>query len=31
MLLSHCTRQNGMDAEEIRKYLKVEEDYEDIC
>ncbi|KAJ7770243.1 meiotic nuclear division protein 1 [Mycena maculata] len=31
MLLSHLTRQHGMDAGEIRRYLGVEEEYEDIC
>ncbi|KAJ7218067.1 meiotic nuclear division protein 1, partial [Mycena pura] len=31
MLLSHFTRQYGVDAEEIRRHLGVEETYEDIC
>ncbi|THH21318.1 hypothetical protein EW146_g189 [Bondarzewia mesenterica] len=31
ILVSHFTRQNGVDAEEIRKYLGVADDYEDIC
>jgi hypothetical protein len=30
MLLAHFTRQNGVDAEELRKYLGVGEDYEDV-
>lgn len=30
MLLSHFTRQYGVDPEEIRKYLGIGEDYEDI-
>lgn len=30
ILLSHFTRQHGVDPEEIRKYLGVGEDYEDI-
>ncbi|KAJ7346617.1 meiotic nuclear division protein 1 [Mycena olivaceomarginata] len=31
MLLSHFTRQHGVDAGEIRRHLGVEEEYEDIC
>ncbi|GJE94981.1 meiotic nuclear division protein 1 [Phanerochaete sordida] len=31
VLLSHFTRQYGVDADEIRKYLGVSDDYEDIC
>ncbi|KAJ7045518.1 meiotic nuclear division protein 1 [Mycena alexandri] len=31
MLLSHFTRQYGVDAGEIRRHLGVEEEYEDIC
>ncbi|KII92401.1 hypothetical protein PLICRDRAFT_133971 [Plicaturopsis crispa FD-325 SS-3] len=31
VLLSHFTRQNGVDPEDIRKFLGVPEDYEDIC
>lgn len=31
VLLSHFKRQYGVDADEIRKYLGVGEDYEDIC
>lgn len=31
VLLSHFTRQYGVDADEIRKYLGVGDDYEDIC
>lgn len=31
MLLTHFTRQHGVDPAEIRKYLGVSEDYEDIC
>lgn len=31
MLLSHFTRQNGVDAGEVRRYLGVEDEYEDIC
>ncbi|KIJ67711.1 hypothetical protein HYDPIDRAFT_107183 [Hydnomerulius pinastri MD-312] len=30
ILLAHFTRQNGVDAQEIRKFLDVSEDYEDI-
>ncbi|OBZ68021.1 Meiotic nuclear division protein 1 [Grifola frondosa] len=30
LLLSHFTRQNGVEASEVRKYLGVDEDYEDI-
>jgi len=30
ILLSHFSRQNGVEADEIRKYLGVNEDYEDI-
>ena len=30
MLLSHFTRQHGIDSEEIRRYLGVGDDYEDI-
>lgn len=30
ILLSHFTRQTGMDAQDIRKYLEIGEDYEDI-
>jgi len=31
VLLSHFTRQTGVPAEDIRKYLEIGEDYEDIC
>ncbi|TFY56819.1 hypothetical protein EVG20_g8781 [Dentipellis fragilis] len=31
ILLSHFTRQNGVEADDVRKYLGVGEDYEDIC
>ncbi|ETW80586.1 hypothetical protein HETIRDRAFT_452150 [Heterobasidion irregulare TC 32-1] len=31
ILLAHFTRQNGVEAEEVRKYLGVSDDYEDIC
>ena len=31
MLLSHFTRQNGVDPDEVRKYLGIGDDYEDIC
>ncbi|KAF7376146.1 Meiotic nuclear division protein 1 [Mycena sanguinolenta] len=31
MLLSHFTRQHGVDAGDIRRHLEVEEEYEDIC
>ncbi|PIL23723.1 hypothetical protein GSI_13473 [Ganoderma sinense ZZ0214-1] len=30
MLLSHFTRQNGIDAADVRTYLGVEEEYEDL-
>ncbi|KAG0704518.1 meiotic nuclear division protein 1 [Suillus ampliporus] len=30
ILLSHFTRQNGMDAQDIRRYLEIDDDYEDI-
>ncbi|KAJ7170554.1 meiotic nuclear division protein 1 [Mycena crocata] len=31
MLLSHFTRQHGADAGDIRRYLGVDEEYEEIC
>ena len=31
VLLSHFTRQFSVDPDEIRKYLGVSDDYEDIC
>jgi len=31
MLLSHFTRQNGVDPGDVRKFLDINEDYEDIC
>ena len=31
MLLSHFTRQNGVDPADIRAVLGIGEDYEDIC
>jgi hypothetical protein len=31
MLLSHFTRQNGVDPGDVRKFLGVSEEYEDIC
>jgi hypothetical protein len=31
MLLSHFTRQNGVDPADIRTVLGIGEDYEDIC
>jgi hypothetical protein len=31
ILLSHFTRQYGVDPDEIRRHLGVSEDYEDIC
>ncbi|KAJ7462307.1 meiotic nuclear division protein 1 [Mycena galericulata] len=31
MLLSHFTREHGADAGDIRRYLGVEDEYEDIC
>ncbi|KAF8893355.1 meiotic nuclear division protein 1 [Infundibulicybe gibba] len=31
MLLGYFTRQTGIDASEIRKYLDIDEEYEDIC
>jgi hypothetical protein len=31
MLLAHFTRQNGVEPAEIRKYLGIGEEYEDIC
>jgi len=31
MLFSHFTRQTGLNPEEIRKYLEIGDDYEDIC
>ncbi|KAJ7188264.1 meiotic nuclear division protein 1 [Mycena filopes] len=31
MLLSHFTRQHGVDAKEIRGHLGVDDEYEDIC
>ncbi|KAF8070154.1 meiotic nuclear division protein 1 [Lyophyllum atratum] len=30
-LLAHFTRQNGVDPAEIRKFLDIDEEYEDIC
>lgn len=30
-MASHFTRQNGVDPADIRKYLEIGEDYEDIC
>lgn len=30
ILLAHFTRQNGVDVQEIRRYLEIGEDYEDI-
>ena len=30
LLLSHFTRQNGVEAADIRTYLGVDEEYEDI-
>jgi len=30
ILLSHFTRQTGMDVQDIRRYLEIGEDYEDI-
>jgi hypothetical protein len=30
-LLSYFTRQNGVDGGEVRKYLEIGDDYEDIC
>lgn len=30
MLLGYFTRQSGVEAAEIRKYLGIEDDYEDI-
>ncbi|KAH9946967.1 meiotic nuclear division protein 1, partial [Amylocystis lapponica] len=31
LLLSHFTRQHGVDPTEIKKYLGVDDEYEDIC
>ncbi|KAI0066089.1 meiotic nuclear division protein 1, partial [Artomyces pyxidatus] len=31
ILLSYFTRQNGVDAEDVRKYLGIGAEYEDIC
>jgi hypothetical protein len=31
MLLAHFTRQNGVEPAEIRRYLGIDEVYEDIC
>ena len=31
VLLTHFTRQYSVDADEIKKYLGVTDDYEDIC
>ena len=30
ILITHFTRQNGVDTQEIRKFLGINEDYEDI-
>jgi hypothetical protein len=30
ILLSHFTRQTGMDVQDIRRYLEIGDDYEDI-
>lgn len=30
-LLSYFVRQNGIDPAEIRRFLEIDEDYEDIC
>jgi len=30
ILLAYFTRQNGVDAQEIRRFLEIGEDYEDI-
>lgn len=30
ILLAHFTRQSGVDAQEIRKFLDISDDYEDI-
>ena len=30
ILLAHFTRQNGVDVQEIRRFLEIGEDYEDI-
>ncbi|EIW83016.1 meiotic nuclear division protein 1 [Coniophora puteana RWD-64-598 SS2] len=31
ILLGHFTRQNGVDAQDIRRYLEIDENYEDLC
>jgi len=30
-LLAYFTRQNGVDPEEVRRYLGIDAEYEDIC